>query len=232
MALNAKRAAGGGNNKEFIQQANLEPGNYPARVAQIIDFGLQAQRPFQGQDKPPMQVVGMTYELLDEFMKDEKGEPIEDKPRWISEEFPLHNLRADRAKSTQRYNALDPKEVHDGDFTALIEMPCMVTVVNNPGKDGKVYDNVGAVSAMRPRDAANAPPLKNPPKVFVLDTPDMEVFNKFPKWIQDKIKANLNFKGSKLEKLLGGQAAEAAGEPPFDEDEDPIVVDAKDNNPY
>lgn len=230
MALNAKKAAGGGNNKEFVAQANLEPGNYPARIAQIIDFGLQAQRPYQGKDKPPAQEMSVTYELLDEFMKDEKGEPIEDKPRWVSEQFPLHNLRAENAKSTKRYLALDPKEVHDGDWTALLEMPCMVTVINNPGKDGKVFDNVGGVSAMRPRDAANAPELKNKAKVFVLDAPDMEVFEKFPKWIQDKIKGNLNFKGSKLEKLLGNKAAEDAGEPPFDENAP--VGEGVDSNPW
>ena len=39
----------------------------------------------------------------------------------------------------------------------------------------KVYTNVEGLSAMRSRDAAKAAELVNPPKVFTLDEPDMEV---------------------------------------------------------
>lgn len=239
MALNAAKiqSTGGG---DRVEQDNLEPGVYKARIVQIIDFGVQPQRAFQGKEKPPAQEIGITYELLDEFMKDEDGNDLEDKPRWISENFPLHSLKADMAKSTKRYKALDPTEEFGGNWPDLIEYPCMVTIINNPGKEGKVYDNVGNVSAMRPRDAANAPELVNEAKVFDLDAPDMEVFNKLPKWIQDKIKGNLGFKSSPLEKALAGGAQEAEKpakaapkkgkkveeDPPFDAD------DAGDNNPY
>lgn len=243
MSLNAAKIPGG-NQENRIMQANLEPGNYPARVVQIIDFGLQPQRAYQGQDKPPAQEIGVTYELLDEFMKDEAGEDILDKPRWISETFPLRNIKADLAKSTKRYQALDHTNEFGGDFSQLLEVPCMVTVVNNAVGD-KIYDNVGNVSTMRARDAANAPELVNPSKFFDLDAPNLEVFNSFPKWIQEKIQSNLNYKGSLLEKALSGapakeekkaekpkavpknrkapvEDAEDAG-PPFDTD---------DNNPY
>lgn len=237
MALNAKQAGNGGNYGERVIQKNLEPGNYPGRVVQIIDFGLQAQKPFKGQDKPPTQEIGLTYELVDEFMKDEEGNDVLDKPRWASEQMPLHNLKADRAKSTVRYNALDPQGVHEGDFSALLDTPCMVTIVNNVVGD-KIYDNVAAVSPMRARDAANLPPLKNPARVFDLDNPDMEVFGKFPKWIQEKLCANLNYKGSALEAKIGGKAdrpvAKAAKEEPKKEkvvQEEGPPFDA-DNNPY
>ena len=205
MALNAKNAGNGGNFGERIIQKNLEPGNYPARVVQIIDFGLQPQKPFKGQDKAPVQEIGLTYELVDEFMKDEEGEDVLDKPRWISENMPLHNLKADRAKSTLRYNALDPQGVYDGDFSQLADTPCMVTVVNNAVGD-KVYDNIASIAAMRARDAANTPPLKSAARVFDLDNPDKEMFEKFPKWMQEKLCANLNYKGSALEAMIGGQA--------------------------
>lgn len=247
MALNASKVAGG-NNENRIIQANLEPGNYPARVVQIIDYGLQPQRPYQGQDKPPAQEIGITYELLDEFMKDEEGDDLTDKPRWISETFPLRNLKADKAKSTLRYNALDPQGGLGGDFSQLLGTPCMVTVVNNTVGD-KTYDNVGNVGPMRPRDAANAPELVNEAKMFDLDEPNMVVFNGFPQWIQDKIKGNLNFKGSALEKALGNpppaapkaekakpvkkdrKAAEPAEDPPFDADNPEAGADDG-NNPY
>lgn len=199
MALNAKKVGGG--NKQFIAQANIEAGNYPARLVQLIDLGLQAQKPFKGKDKAPAQEILLTYELVDEFMKDEAGNDIADKPRWISETLPFYGLFADKAKSTQRYNAFDPKDEFDGDFAKAVGMAINIAVVNNAVGD-KIYDNVGNISTMRPRDAQACPELVNPAKTFDLDAPDMAVFSSLPPWIQEKIKGNLNYENSPLQKLL------------------------------
>lgn len=209
MSLNANKSGG----ENFVPQANIAPGSYPARLVQIIDLGLQAQKPFQGKDKPPVQEIMFTYELVDEFMKDDEGNDIEDKPRWISESMPFHGLFADKAKSTQRYNAFDPSGAYDGDLTKAIGIALNVAVVNN-AKGDKVYDNVGTVASMRPKDAEKCPALKNPTKVFDLDAPDMEVFGKLPKWVQDKIKGNLNYNGSALQKALGENASKEAKKEP------------------
>lgn len=207
MGLNASKIKGNGGG-ERIEQPNIEPGTYPARLVQIIDLGLQPQRPYKGQDKPPAHEIMLTYELVDEFMVDKEGNPVEDKPRWISETLPFHGLFAEKAKSTQRYFALDPNKDAGGDFAKLVETPTNVTVVNNPGKDGKVYDNIATISTMRQKDADKCPALVNPSKVFDLTAPDVEVFNALPKWIQDKITSNLNYEGSPLQKLLGGKKVE------------------------
>lgn len=201
MSLNAKKVGNGGGNR--TPQANIEPGTYPARLVQIIDLGLQAQRPYQGKDKPPAQEIMLTYELVDTFMLDENGEELTDKPRWISETLPFYGLYADKAKSTQRYNALDPSGEFDGDFAKAIGQPINVTIVNNAVGD-KVYDNIATISAMRPRDADKCPELVNPAKLLDLDAPDLDVFNALPEWLREKIKGNLNYKGSPLEQLLGG----------------------------
>ena len=225
MSLNLNNIPGGGG-KKFAPQTNITPGGYPGRVVQLIHLGLQPQRPFKGVDKPPAQELMVTYELVDEFMKDEEGKDIEDKPRWISETFPLHSLDNEKARSTQRYHVFDPTgDVLKGDITQIINLPCLVTVVNNASGD-KVYDNVGNVSAMRPRDAMQCPELKNPTKVFLCDEPDIEVFKSLPKWIQEKITGNLNFQGSKLQKLIGGEVQKV---------ENPAKEPAKEessNNPY
>lgn len=202
MAINAKEVGGGGG-KDRVEQPQLEAGVYPGRLVQVIDLGLQPQRPYQGQDKPPAPEVMFTYELVDTFMVDEEGNEIEDKPRWVSETLPLYNLKQDKAKSTQRYNALDPQGQADGDFGALASTPVNITLVINQ-KGEKVYTNVAGIAAMRPRDAEKCPPLVNEPKVFDLDNPDVNVFGSLPEWIQTKIKGNLNYAGSKLEALLGG----------------------------
>lgn len=205
MSLNAKTVPKGGAGGKKKQPV-LDVGTYPARVARIIDLGLQNQRPYMGKEKPPAHEVMLTYELVDTFMVDDDGAELEDKPRWISETFPLHNLSADLAKSTRRYLALDPNMDFDGDFTKLIGVPCNVTIVHGQGKGqnaGKIYENIGSVTGMRDKDAKRTPELVNEGAFFSLDAPNMDIFNKFPQWLQEKIKTNLEFHGSPLETLVG-----------------------------
>ena len=224
MALIANKNGGNG---PRVEQAPIAPGVYPGRLVQLIDLGLQAQRPFQGKDKPPAQEIMLTYELVDEFMLDANGDANEEKPRWVSETLPLYGLFADKAKSTQRYKVFDPTEEWAGDFTKAIGMPVNVTIVNNSVAD-KVYTNVANLGAMRPKDAEKCPPLKNPAKVFDVDAPDMEVFASLPEWIQTKIKGNLNFTGSALASAIAGPVAKEKKQPPK-----PVAKEEDDNeNPY
>jgi hypothetical protein len=230
MALNAKNAGNG--KKDRIEQPLIEPGVYPARLVQLIDLGLQAQRPYKGQDKPPVQEIMLTYELVDCFMVDEAGEEVADKPRWISETLPFYGLFADKAKSTQRYHAFDPKEAFDGDFAQAVGLPINVTLVNNMVGE-KTYTNIANVAAMRPRDAAACPELANAPKTLDLDAPDMEVYGLLPKWIQEKIQANLNFQGSAIEAAIKGKPAAPAAKAEKPKREDPPAPKAEDDDlPY
>ena len=219
MGLNARKESSG-NSGDFVPQEIIENGTYPGRLVQIIDLGVQPQRPYQGQEKPPVHMIDTTYEFSDEFMKDEDGEEIEDKPRWISESFPFYGLDVDRATSTKRYYALDPKEVLEGDWPSLIESACNIVVGSYTRKSGKYAgqdaNSIMGITSMRSKEAAKLPPLVNKPKVFLLDEPDMEVFGSLPEWLQDKIKGNLEYKGSKLEALLEGKEQSVD----IDEDED------------
>ena len=224
MSFKAKQAAGGGNR---VDQEVIGIGNYPARLVQLIDLGLQEQRPFQGKVKEPVHMIRTVYELPTEFCVDENGEEDHTKPRWIGEEMPFYNLNAERAKSTQRYKALDPGLVHDGDWEPLVGTACTLTVVHNPDKNkpGVVYANIGSTAP--PMKGFEVPPLVNDSLVWSLDDPDVEVFNNFPDFIKDKIKANLNFKGSILEARLSGAAdpvqasTDAGGDPSEDAGEHP-----------
>jgi len=215
--LNAKKKKEVGGGKKFPV---LDAGTYPMRVVQIIDFGVQKQNPYQGQEKPPIEEVSFTYEALDEFLVDEEGNEDRNRPRWVSESFAFHNLKAEKSKSTKRYYALDPLEEKEGDFTKLLNTPCMVTIVHKErlGDADHPYVNIASVSAMRPKEAAKAPPLVNKALFFDLDNPDLEVFNSFPDWIQDKIKSNLNYGGSILERKL----AEAPEEPAEKAEDAPV----------
>lgn len=204
------RGNGGG---DRVLQPTLEVGTYPARLVQFIDMGIQSRKPFKGEEKSPAHMARLTYELLDVFMVDKDGAELEDKPRWVSETIPMNRLDADLAKSTKRYKAIDPNMDFDGDFAALVGQPCMVTITHGDNKKDptRPYENIGNISSMRAKEAAKAAELKNPTTVFLLDEPDIEVFNKLPSWITDEIKGNLGFSGSALEAVLKGGSTDTKG---------------------
>lgn len=182
----------------------LEPGTYPARVVQVVDLGLQKQRPYEGQEKDPAYEIRVTYELLDEFMLDEDGNEDHTKPRWIGEDFKILPLHSERAKSTARYLAIDPSRKYDGEWDMVLGWPVMVKIVQKPNKKDPsiVYNNVDGLSSMRPKEAEKAPELVNPPKLFDLGNPDLEIFGSLPNFVQEKVKENLEFEGSPLQALL------------------------------
>jgi len=211
MALNAAKKKPTGN-KDFVEQEPIDEGTYPCRVAQIIELGLQPQRPHQGKVKPPVEMLYVTYELTDEFMLDKDGEEVLNKPRWQSEDFPFYGLDCDMAKCNKRIKAIDPKLTTGGDWALLGGFPCLVTFVHNT-KGDKTFINVASVASVRAKDAGNIAELQNPVKIFDLDEPDLEVFNALPTWLQDKIKSNLNYKGSILEGMLGAEQEEEEDEP-------------------
>lgn len=233
MGLNANKQGNKNNNR--VAQPIIEPDVYPAYLVQLIDLGLQPQKPYQGKDKPPVQEIMLTYELADCLMVDEEGNELEDKPRWVSETLPFYGLFADKAKSTKRYLAFDPTEDFGGEFAKAVGMACNVTIVNNAVGE-KVYTNVGNVAPISAKKAAQMPPIKNPTKVFDLDEPDMDVFNALPEWLREKIKGNLNYQGSPLQACIekqGDKPTPKKEEPPFKADKNQKQADPEDDdNPY
>lgn len=227
-----------------VPQAEFEIGNYFCRIAQVIDLGLQHKREwddinkkyYPDLEKAPVNMLMVTYEFVTEFMKDENGNDVEDKPRWLSEDFPLYPLKSDLATSTKRYNAIDPKHEKKGDWSQLGAYPCTVTIAHK--KSGKA--KIGNVAP--PMKGMAVPELKNPVKIFDLSAPDLDIFRSLPEWLQERIKANLEYEGSALQKLLAGGVVGAQDEPLVKEvveegvGEDavePQVVEEEDNdNPW
>jgi hypothetical protein len=219
MTLNAKKIPG--NSLGNVEP--VEPGGYEARVVQIIDLGEQKQRPYKGQEKPPCNEIMVTYEFCNEFLKDEDGKELEDKPRWYSERIPMKPFYSEKARSTKRYKAIDPNMVHDANWAKVVGMPCIVVMVHNT-KDDKTYCNIGDVTPIREKVAKTLPELVNPPKVFDLEEPDLEVFYSLPEWVQDLIRGNLKYNGSTLHKALGGAAKVEEDTPVDDEDSEDEVL--------
>jgi len=221
MSLNANNSKNMGSGK--VESAPLlEPATYPGRLQSVIDLGKQPQNPWQGQEKDPAYFILTTYELSDEFMQDEDGNAIKERPRFVSESFPLFSLGAEKAKSTNRYMALDPTVAYNGDWAKLIGTPALITLVNNPGSGkhaGKVFTNIAGVSPMRAKEAAILSPLVNTPVSFDMDNVSIDSFNVLPEWIKDKIKEGLEFKGSALDGLINGAVEDTEEvETPFDDE--------------
>lgn len=234
MGINANTSKNAGSSGSIDP---IEPGGYPGRLVAVVDIGLRPQS-YQGEEKEPAYQIVTIYELADEFLKDEDGEDIPDKPRWLSETFSLYSLSSDKAKSTKRYNVLDPTGEHGGDWSKLIGAPVMVTVVQAEGKGknvGKVFSNIGGTAPLRAKELARLPELVNEGLVFDLDSPDLEVFNKLPEWLQKKIKENLEFPGSRLEKLLGSSKQDDQGAKPAKQTKQkaaPVAEEDEDETPY
>lgn len=217
MALIAPKSAPKRQTTNRVKQAELPVDNYPCRVAQVVDMGRHhkevwndATKKYEvSYDKAPVHLLRLTYEFTTEFMKDEAGNELEDKPRWLSEEFPLYALDSELATSTKRMMAFDPDfSMYKGDWEKVLTLPCAVTVAHKKSGAAKI----GNVA--KPMKGMVVAELKNEPKVFSLDKPDLDIFRSFPEWIQERIKANLDFEGSALQKALAGGQPITIAEPP------------------
>lgn len=171
----------------------LEPATYPARLQMVLDLGLQAQS-FMGQEKPPANELLLGFELLDEFLDGEDGEPDLTKPRMFSRRMPLRSLDNDKANSTKFYNVLDPTGQFSGDFSQTIGTPVLVTLVQSVRRsDGRVFNNIDRISPMRAKDAEVADPMVQEPTVLDLDNFQAATFDRLPEWMQRIIRNGIGF---------------------------------------
>jgi hypothetical protein len=216
---NDAKPAGGSRPKAAV----LESGMYPGRLISLIDLGLQASE-YDGKPKEPRQRMMTTYELADEFMVDEDGEEDTSLPRWISEELPMYQLDAEKAKSTARYLGLDPKNEHDSDWEMLLGMPCMIHLVSKVSNKGNEYNQVSGVARMRDKEAVKAPESINEPFIFDLDTATKEDWEKVPQWIQKKITEGLEWSSHPLSGVVKaeGEVKAATKSEETEEDDDDV----------
>ena len=226
MALNLKNNKAKGSSGSSKPRDVVPAGQYPARLVRIIDLGLHPKINYKTKKVEGEQYkVRFTYELVNSFLKDENGEDMLDKPRWISEDVNISKALAfDDAPAqpwyancgiVKRVRALTGNPVATADDLAeLLGMACAVLVVHEANKQGKtdaegnpiVYANVGDVQgdpfAMMGQEC---PALVNDAKFLDLSDPDMELFEEQPGFIKERILKNLEFSGSVLEARLNGE---------------------------
>lgn len=186
----------------------LDAGVYPARILSIVDLATQPGSP---QYPDPKRKLEFRMECLDEFMVDEAGEPIPDKPRTFNYEV-SYNEDGYMHEKSSIYKLL--AAIPNGFKLSLADMlgapvSLMLTkYTKKSGKNaGKDDNKIVSVLPMKAKDIPGAAPLVGKPLFFDFSEPDLEVFGKLfkgnPYAAQDRIKASTDFAGSLLAQLLG-----------------------------
>jgi len=197
MALNFAEKSGGAK-KDF---GRVEDGAYPARIVQIIDFGLQYETDWKTgdvktyDDGNPMikHKVWINFELPDETIEIDGVA----KPRWYGKEYTVsaHEKSAMHAL----LKAVDGKgtATNSGrNVQGLLGLPAMLTIGSTSSGKAKV----SAVSAVPKGMQVGA--LTNDEAFLDLDSDNVEAFFGLPAWMRKRIEEGIDFTTTKLAKVL------------------------------
>lgn len=171
------------------QKSNREQppaGTHLARFVGLSNLGHQPGFQWQGKSIESQYKFELTYELVTCDMSD--GRPF-----WVSEE--VNNTDNEEGTLTSRCNAAG---VSIDNLVELIDKPVMVTLVMKESGYPKVK-NVSGIPEGLP-----VPELRNPVQLFDIyaDPPNLEAFEKFPEFKQNKIVEALDFKTTALYREL------------------------------
>lgn len=194
------RAATGGD------RGRIEDGTYPTRFVQIIDMGVQNDEDYKtGEVKGTSRHLWITFEFPTERIELEKeGEKV-DLPRWQSKEVKLSF--DDRANLTKFIKALDPKGTSKT-LEGLLGKPCMVEVGSTSGNKAKLVHAFSLPKGMTVDE------LENDPQAFDMDSADLDVYDKLPDFLKEKIQEAHNFEGSDIQKKLLERGDEVKSDEP------------------
>lgn len=196
-----------------ISHDPVPAGTHVARCVEMIHLGSRDDE-YQGRTYKSNK-VRITWELPLELkvFNPEKGE----QPYVVSKEFSLtmsekSNLRA--FLTSWRGKGFTEDEARAFDVTKLLGVPCMLSIIHEPGKKdpSKMYERIASVSTL-PKGMV-CPPQINPTRMFSLDKFDESVFLTLPDWIKDIIRESDEYKAI--------MAAESAH---------PTFVDSSDDEP-
>lgn len=195
----------------------VEDGTYVARIVQIIDLGQQHEVYWKtneplyyivdeqgnvvksGENKSPegkgpaviKPKVWITFEFGTEMIEIEG----EDKPRWYSKEYVVSTH--EKAAMTKLISAVQSPVSSLAD---LADKPLMVEIGSSESGKAKI---AGVAKLMK---GMTVPDLSMEPVLFDMDKPDVNVFKGLPEFLQNKIKAAVNFERTSLSAALAKQS--------------------------
>lgn len=175
---------------DFIQ---VEPGTYVARCYSMIEIGT-IETEFNG-DKKMSHRVRLTWELPSEtaVFHQEKGP----EPFAVSKEYTLSmheksTLRKDL--ESWRGKGFTEEEAKRFDITKLLGVPCILSVIHQPGKKdpSKSYVVISSISKLM--KGQTCPPQVNATQLLCFEDFNHELFEKLPEYLRDKIKSSEEYK--------------------------------------
>lgn len=167
-------------------------GLHLARCYRIVDLGTQTTE-YMGESKQQRKIM-LGWEL---HGKDEEGDDLvtsNGDPLAIFKNYTLSwnekaNLRTDL--QGWRNKPFTEQEMRRFDISSILGAWCMLNVIERPGKNGKVYSNVGSIAPVPPViKQAGLPEPHNETQLFRLAEPDMQLFESFGKGLKEKIQAS------------------------------------------
>jgi len=197
-------------------------GLHLARCYRIIDLGTQRSE-YEGIEKHQRKIM-LGWEL---HGKDDEGnELVTDRgdPLAIFKNYTLSwndkaNLRIDL--QNWRNKPFTEEEMRRFDIQTILGAWCMLTVIQRPGKNGKLYANVKAVSPVPSViKSAGLPPAINVNQVFRLADPDLELYETFGKGLKAMIEASPEWQAYQGKK--GAQKPVKAPSSGFDDMDDDL----------
>lgn len=187
MAITAKSEG----NSEFTL---VPAGTYAARCYSMVHIGT-IEEEYMGQKKM-LNKVRITWELPTELkvFKEENGP----QPYSISKKFTLSmyekaNLR--KFLESWRGRGFSDDEAKGFDVSALIGVPCMLSVIHKTSKNGKVYADVSAVSTL-PK-GMTVPKQINESFEFSYENFDESKLQKLPEFLRNEIVSSEEYKAIK-----------------------------------
>ena len=134
--------------EQSIERPDPVPqGTYTARCYAIYDLGTQKVE-WKGQVKHKRKVV-LVFEIYEERIQIEKDGETLNLPRAISlmETNSLSNNGNLRPYlKSWRGRDFTQEELASFDLFNVLGAPCLLSVVHNSGKDGRIYANIGSIT--------------------------------------------------------------------------------------
>jgi len=170
----------------------VEPGSYVARCFSMIEIGT-IDTEYKGAKKKSHKVM-LTFELPEElevFYIDKGLEPYAVSKTYTLSMFKDSNLRKDL--EGWRGKGFTEQEAEAFDITVLLGLPCMLSVIHEPGitDPSKTYVKIASISRLPKK--TECPPQINPTKLLSYDNFNWDVFNALSDYLKDKIESSEEF---------------------------------------
>ena len=163
----------------------VDDGTYPARIVQVVDFGIQPQTDWKTKepvDSKPR--VMITWEFATSRIELENDEGTTSLPRWTGKEYTVSN--SDMSNLMKLVGTLAPKA---RGLDELVNLPCMVQIGSTSGGNAKVEQ------VLKPIEGMDVAPLEKSSMFFDFDHPEEALFKELPIWQRRKIMEAENYEG-------------------------------------